>query len=171
VLLSLVLSVGHGTDVVVPVTLLGSFLAYLHFRTPKRFGVGVYLLILGLLAATADRVFLVPIERAWHEQARVQMRILEDALNRYKLDNGIYPTTEQGLEALVHKPTTGPLPRHWPEGGYLDGIARPRDPWGVPYIYISPGQYGAGYDLKCLGADHWEGGAGYAADLEIRRGQ
>jgi general secretion pathway protein G len=97
------------------------------------------------------------------------MRILEDALKRYKLDNGVFPTTEQGLEALVRRPTSGILPRGWPEGGYLDKQEIPRDPWGNVYVYISPGQHSPDYDLKSFGSDGVEGGDSYNADIESWR--
>jgi general secretion pathway protein G len=97
------------------------------------------------------------------------MRILEDALKRYKLDNGVYPGTEQGLEALVQRPATGTIPRNWPEGGYLDKQEIPLDAWGNRYLYISPGQHSPDYDLRSLGADGLEGGEEYNADLESWR--
>jgi general secretion pathway protein G len=161
---------GYGPDAVVYVILSCSCLAYCHFRLSKRYG--GWLLILGFLfAATALLMCITqPVTRSWYEQARVQMRILANALEHYKQDNGFYPTTEQGLRALVRKPTTAPLPRYWPEGGYLDTTEMPYDPWGVPYIYLSPGQHGAGYTLKSLGEDQREGGQGHATDLESQRG-
>ena len=97
------------------------------------------------------------------------MRILKYALKRYKLDNGVFPTTEQGLEALVQRPTSGVLPRGWPAGGYLDKQEIPRDPLGNTYIYISPGQHSPDYDVKSLGADGVEGGDSYNADIESWR--
>jgi general secretion pathway protein G len=99
------------------------------------------------------------------------MRILEDALKRYKLDSGLFPSTEQGLEALVRKPSTGALPRYWPDGGYLDKADIPIDPWGNHYVYISPGLHSPDFDLKSFGADGLEGGEGYNADIESWRVQ
>jgi general secretion pathway protein G len=131
----------------------------------------VVIIILGLLAAIVMPRVVGQTDKARYEQAKVQMRILEDALKRYKLDNGRFPTTEQGLEALVRKPTIGVLPRNWQEGGYLDKPEIPLDPWGNPYIYISPGQHGPDYDLKSLGADGLEGGEGFDADIESWRVQ
>lgn len=131
----------------------------------------VVIIILGLLAAIVMPRVVGQTDKARYEQAKVQMRILEDALKRYKLDSGRFPTTEQGLEALVRQPTTGTLPRNWQEGGYLDKPEVPIDPWGNNYIYISPGQYGPDYDLKSLGADGLEGGEGYDADIESWRVQ
>jgi general secretion pathway protein G len=129
----------------------------------------VVIIILGLLAAIVMPRVVGETDKARYEQAKVQMRILEDALKRYKLDNGIYPTTAQGLESLVIEPTTEPLPRNWQEGGYLDKPELPLDPWGNEYIYISPGQYGPDYDLFTFGADGLEGGEGYDADIQSWR--
>jgi general secretion pathway protein G len=131
----------------------------------------VVIIILGLLAAIVMPRIVGETDRARYEQAKVQMRILEDALKRYKLDNGVYPSTEQGLDSLVRKPSTGVLARNWPEGGYLDKTEIPIDPWGNQYIYISPGLHSPDYDLKSFGADGLEGGEGYNADIESWRVQ
>ena len=131
----------------------------------------VVIIILGLLAAIVMPRVVGETDRARYEQAKVQMRILEDALKRYKLDNGVYPSTEQGLESLVRKPSTGIIPRNWPEGGYLDKTEIPIDPWGNPYIYVSPGLHSPDYDVKSFGADGLEGGEGYNADIESWRVQ
>lgn len=131
----------------------------------------VVIIILGLLAAIVMPRVVGQADEARYEQAKVQMRIMEDALKRYKLDNGHYPSTEQGLEALVRKPSVGLVPRNWQEGGYLDKPEVPNDPWGNQYIYISPGQYGPDYDLLSLGADGIEGGEGYDADIQSWRVQ
>ena len=131
----------------------------------------VVIIILGLLAAIVMPRIVGETDRARYEQAKVQMRILEDALKRYKLDNGRFPTTEQGLESLVQKPTIGVVPRSWPTGGYLDKPEIPVDPWGNKYVYISPGQHGPDYDLKSYGADGIEGGEEYDQDVESWRVQ
>jgi len=129
----------------------------------------VVVIILGLLAAIVMPRIVGETDRARYEQSRGQMRILEDALKRYKLDNGRFPTTEQGLDALVQKPTSGVIPRNWPDGGYLDKPEVPTDPWGNQYVYISPGQHSPDFDIKSFGADGLEGGEGYDADLESWR--
>ncbi len=129
----------------------------------------VVIIILGLLAAIVMPRIVGETDRARYEQAKIQMRIIEDALKRYKLDNGRFPSTEQGLEALVQQPTVGVVPRQWPTGGYLDKPEVPGDPWGGQYVYISPGQNGPDYDLKSFGADGLEGGEEYDADLESWR--
>ena len=131
----------------------------------------VVIIILGLLAAIVMPRVVGETDRARYEQAKVQMRILEDAIKRYKLDNGVYPSTEQGLDSLVRKPSTGILPRNWPEGGYLDKTEIPIDPWGNQYVYISPGLHSPDYDIKSFGADGLEGGEGYNADIESWRVQ
>jgi general secretion pathway protein G len=131
----------------------------------------VVIIILGLLAAIVMPRVVGETDRARYEQAKVQMRILEDALKRYKLDNGVYPSTEQGLESLVRKPSSGIVPRNWPEGGYLDKTEIPIDPWGNPYVYVSPGLHSPDYDVKSFGADGLEGGEGYNADIESWRVQ
>lgn len=98
--------------------------------------------------------------------AQVQIRNLETALKMYKIDNGVYPTTEQGLQALVSKPETGTVPKNYREGGYLESKNVPKDPWGNDYIYVSPGEHGD-YDLYSFGPDGVRGGEGKkAADIE-----
>lgn len=129
----------------------------------------VVIIILGLLAAIVTPRLFGQTDQARYTAAQVQMRIIEDALKRYKLENGVFPSTDQGLEALVRKPSSGVLPRNWPEGGYLDKTEVPKDPWGNTYVYIAPGQHSADYDLKSFGADGVEGGEGHNADLESWR--
>ncbi len=118
----------------------------------------VVIIILGLLAAIVMPRLVGQTDDARYKQAKIQMRILEDALKRYKLENGRFPTTAQGLQALVQKPSSSPIPRNWPTGGYLDKPEVPLDPWGNEFIYISPGQHGPDYDMISLGADGLEGG-------------
>lgn len=129
----------------------------------------VVIIILGLLAAIVMPRIVGETDKARYGAAQAQMRILEDALKRYKLDSGVFPSTEQGLESLVRKPSSGILPRNWPEGGYLDKQEIPRDPWGNAYIYVAPGQHSPDYDMRSLGADGLEGGEGYNADIESWR--
>jgi general secretion pathway protein G len=94
--------------------------------------------------------------------ARVDIATLMSALKMYKLDNQRYPTTEQGLQALVTKPTAGPAPAGWKAGGYLDKL--PKDPWGNPYQYLAPGIHGE-VDIFSLGADGQPQGTGEDADI------
>lgn len=84
------------------------------------------------------------------------------ALKMYKLDNGRYPTTEQGLKSLIEKPTSEPVPTNWKTGGYLEKAAK--DPWGQAYIYLNPGLKGE-IDVMSYGADGQTGGDGYDADI------
>ena len=94
--------------------------------------------------------------------AKVQIRNIEGALQLYKLDNSIYPTTEQGLKALVEKPSVGAIPKNWKLGGYLSKV--PNDPWGAPYKYLSPSPRGD-FEIVSLGGDSEPGGEGKNADI------
>jgi len=95
----------------------------------------------------------------------VQIKNLETALKLYKLDNGFYPDTQQGLDALIEKPTSGQIPKKYREGGYLEQKKIPPDPWGNPYIYVCPGLHGD-FDIISYGADGKEGGEGKDADIK-----
>lgn len=121
----------------------------------------VVLLILGLLATIVMPRLFGRAEEAKITAAKVQIRTLEDALHQYEVDNGGYPTTEDGLDALVKAPSTA---THWREGGYLEKGAVPKDPWGNPYVYLSPGTHGD-YDLVSYGADGAPGGEGKFKDV------
>jgi general secretion pathway protein G len=90
---------------------------------------------------------------------------LETALKTYYLDNGYYPTTDQGLDALVVEPNIDPVPGKWRKGGYLEKGKVPLDPWGNDYIYLSPGMYGD-FDIISYGLDGVEGGEDWEADVE-----
>jgi general secretion pathway protein G len=109
----------------------------------------VVVVILGILAAILVPKVMDRPEQARITKARQDIRALEAALNLYKLDNYVYPTTDQGLEALVEKPTS-PEPPNWKEGGYLDRL--PLDPWKQPYQFLSPGTHGV-IDIYSLGVD------------------
>ena len=117
----------------------------------------VVIVILGILAGLIIPRIMGRPEEARQMKAQVQIESIETALRLYKLDNGSYPTTEQGLQALVEAPTVGELPRAWREGGYLEKGKVPKDPWGNEYIYLSPGPHGE-YDLSSYGADGQPGG-------------
>ena len=121
----------------------------------------VVVVILGILAAILVPKVMDRPEQARLTKARQDIRALEAALNLYKLDNYVYPSTDQGLEALVEKPSS-PEPPNWKEGGYVDRL--PRDPWGNDYQYLSPGENGT-FDLYSLGADGQLGGEGTAEDI------
>lgn len=123
-------------------------------------------LIMGLLAGIVGTVVVNQIDQARTQTARAQIKQLESALTFYQMDNGRFPTTEQGLHALVEKPTGAPEPRNYRPGGYLQGGVVPNDPWDAPYQYAAPGQHNPhAFDLWTLGADGQPGGEG--ADLDV----
>jgi general secretion pathway protein G len=124
----------------------------------------VVIIVLGLLAALVGPRILGRVSEAKTATARTQIELLGLALDNYRLDNGSYPTTEQGLNALQEKPTRDPVPLSW-RGPYLKK-AIPLDPWGRPYLYESPGEHNpAGYDLSTLGRDGQPGGKDEDADI------
>lgn len=126
----------------------------------------VVIVILGMLAVLVGPRIIGQTDDAKLADAKVQIKNLETALKLYKLDNGAYPSTEQGLQALVAQPATGVLPKNYREGGYLENKTVPKDPWGNDYIYLSPGEHGD-YDLSSMGPDSVRGGEGKkAADIE-----
>lgn len=122
----------------------------------------VVVVILSLLAVViVPRVIDRP-DQARVARTRSDIAAISAALNLYRLDNGAYPTTEQGLQALVQRPGGAPAPANWVQGGYLDRV--PSDPWGRPYQYLSPGLRGT-FDLMSYGADGRPGGSGVDADI------
>jgi general secretion pathway protein G len=126
----------------------------------------VVVVILGILAGLIIPKIMGKPEEAKKLKARMQIEQLEQALKLYYLDNGEYPTTEQGLNALVEKPATEPVPKRWKEGGYLEKKKIPADPWDNPFVYVSPGVHNKDFDLVSYGADGEEGGEGKYADIE-----
>lgn len=125
----------------------------------------VVLAIIALIAA-----IIVPNVIGRPDQARVtvaqsDLKSISAALKMYRLDNGDYPSSAQGLQALVTKPTGEPAPVNWAANGYLESV--PVDPWGHAYLYRSPGASGAGFDLVSTGKDGKAGGEGLDADLAI----
>lgn len=123
----------------------------------------VVVAIIALLAGIIVPKLMGRQEEAQRTKAAADIRNIQTALDLYKLDNGFYPSTEQGLEALVKRPETGRIPERWKEGGYLNKA--PKDPWGKAYVYLSPGTHGD-YDLLSYGADGELGGEGKGADIE-----
>lgn len=121
--------------------------------------------ILGILAMYVMPKIFGRIDEARVTAAKVQIKSFEQALRLFYLDNSFYPSTEQGLEALIQKPTTGRIPEKWREGGYLEKGTIPLDPWGHPYVYLSPGRNGEDYEIISHGKDGQEGGQGYDADI------
>jgi general secretion pathway protein G len=117
----------------------------------------VVIIILGILAMyVAPKIMGRPGE-ARQVKARLDIQNLENALKLYKLDNGVYPTTEQGLLALVEQPETGTIPKKWKSGGYLEKGKVPKDPWGNEFVYLSPGLKGD-FDIISYGLDGVPGG-------------
>jgi general secretion pathway protein G len=124
----------------------------------------VVMAILTMLAALIAPKIIGRSDDAKIADAKVQIRNIETALKLYKLDNGVYPATEQGLSSLVAKPTTGVIPKNYKSEGYLESKTLPKDPWSNDYIYLSPGEHGD-YDLCSYGSDNAKGGEGKAADI------
>ncbi|MEO6185539.1 MAG: type II secretion system major pseudopilin GspG [Steroidobacteraceae bacterium] len=121
----------------------------------------VVVVIIGLLAAVVTQQLMGNVDNARVSKAKQDIRQLETALTLYKLDNFRYPTTEQGLAALVQKPAD-PAVTHWKDGGYIKRVSK--DPWGRDYLYESPGTHGD-LDLYTLGADGQAGGEKSDADI------
>ena len=123
-------------------------------------------LIIGLLTAVVGTAIFGQIDRARVTTAKTQMKNIEAALDFYRMDNGKYPTTEQGLDALVHQPSTEPVPRQYRREGYINGGKVPRDPWGATYEYQAPGERNTyGFDIWSFGADGQPGGKDVDADI------
>ena len=124
----------------------------------------VVLVIIGILAGYIGPKIMGHPEEAKRTKAALQIQGIETALKMYKLDNGMYPSTEQGIQALVEPPTTGKLPPKWRDGGYLEKGRIPLDPWGNAYVYLSPGLTGD-MDLSSYGGDGEAGGEGDSKDI------
>ncbi len=124
----------------------------------------VVLVIIGILAGYVGPKIMGHPEEAKRTKAAMQIQGIETALNLYKLDNGVFPSTEQGLQALVEPPTVGILPPKWRTGGYMDKGKVPKDPWGNDFVFLSPGTHGE-YDLSSYGIDGEAGGEGDNADI------
>ena len=139
-------------------------------RLPARSGFTLIELMVVIVILSILAVYMMPKimgrpEQAKRLKARVDMQALETALKLYKLDNGRYPTTEQGLEALVAPPSSGPPPDDWREGGYIEKGRITKDPWNNEYVYLCPGVHGD-YDIISYGADGEPGGEGENADVK-----
>ncbi|MES2683944.1 MAG: type II secretion system major pseudopilin GspG [Pseudomonadota bacterium] len=141
--------------------------ASLHRARPAQRGftlieIMVVVVILGILAAVVVPKIMNRPDDARITKAKQDIRVIESALNLYKLDNFYYPSTQQGLEALVAPPQGDPPAKNWKSGGYLP--KPPSDPWGNPYQYLQPGTKGE-LDLFSLGSDNKPGGEGAAGDI------
>jgi len=138
-----------------------------HLRSSSGFTlieIMVVIVILALLAALVGPKIIGRSDDARVADAKVQIRNIETALKLYKLDSSFFPTTEQGLAALVTKPATGVIPKNYKPEGYLESKKLPKDPWGSDYIYLSPSEQGD-YELCSYGSDGAKGGEAKAADI------
>jgi general secretion pathway protein G len=126
----------------------------------------IVVVIIGILTALiAPKIMDFP-NKAKVSAAKQQIENLKLALSMYNNDNGTYPSTEQGLLALVQKPNNEPLPTNYNEKGYLDKKQVPKDPWGRDYVYKSPGDHGNDFEIMSYGADGKDGGEGYNTDIK-----
>ena len=124
----------------------------------------VVLVIIGLLVSIVAPNVLDRADDARIQKVGADFKAIETSLKMYRLDNFVYPSSEQGLEALVDKPSIDPIPRQYRNNGYLQKL--PKDPWNRPYLYLSPGEEEE-YDIYTLGADGVTGGEGQNADMNI----
>lgn len=122
----------------------------------------VVVAILAILAAIVVPRIMDRPDEAKRVAAKADVSSIVQALKLYRLDNGFYPSTDQGLQALVQRPTSNPQPGNWKQGGYLERL--PKDPWGSDYQYLNPGVHGE-IDVFSLGADRARGGEGSGADI------
>jgi general secretion pathway protein G len=122
----------------------------------------VVVVIIGILATFVAPKFMGKTDTARITKAKSDILSLESALDLYKLDNYTYPTTDQGLDALISVPSSDPTPTNWQKGGYIKKLQK--DPWQREYLYLSPGEHGE-LDIYSLGADGVEGGEGANADI------
>jgi general secretion pathway protein G len=125
----------------------------------------VVVIIIGLMATMlAPRILSRP-DEARVTRTKTDMASIASALQLYRLDSGFYPTTDQGLMALIVAPTNEPIPMGWKPEGYIEGTEPPKDPWGRIYMYRSPAESGSGFEIISYGADGIEGGTEYNADI------
>ena len=125
----------------------------------------IVLVIIGILATLLIPRIMERPEEARRVKAKMDIRTIESALKLYKIDSGEYPTTEQGLEALIKKPDSPPVPAKWRDGGYLDGNSVPKDPWDHPYQYASPADDGKDSEIITYGRTGQPGGTGRDAEI------
>ena len=126
----------------------------------------VVITIIGLIATIVTVNVMGRMDQAKVSTTKTQIKNLESALDAFRADNGFYPSTEQGLMALIQKPTAGRAATNYPRGGYLKGDSVPKDTWGKEFIYFSPGTHGNNpYEITSLGADGEEGGEDSNEDI------
>jgi len=126
----------------------------------------VVVTILGIIATIVTVNVLDRLDQAKVSATTTQIKSLEVALDEFRRDNGYYPSTEQGLKALIEKPSIGRIPRNYPSRGYLKGGKVPRDSFSGDFLYYSPGNHGNRYEIVSLGADGQEGGEEADADIK-----
>jgi general secretion pathway protein G len=127
----------------------------------------IAIVIISILSIGAFQVFRGVTDQASQAQTKQILQTLATALERYNLDNGSYPTTEQGLQALYDEPTTEPVPDNYNPSGYMQGNNLATDGWRNNFVYSSPGEDGNEYNIVSLGKDGKEGGEGYNADISV----
>ncbi len=126
----------------------------------------VVVTILGIIATLVTVNVIGRLDQAKVSAAKTQIKNLETALDEFRRDAGFYPSAEQGLRALIEKPTAGRIPASYPKGGYLKGNAIPKDPWSCEFLYFSPGTHGNNpYEITSLGGDCQEGGEDTDEDI------
>lgn len=125
----------------------------------------VVIVILGILGTLLVPKFLDKPDEARVTKAQLDIKAIESTLKIYKLENGFYPTTDQGLEALITEPDTEPVPKNYKKGGYLES-SNIKDPWDNDYVYRSPGEDDRDYEIISYGSDGKEGGEDFAADIK-----
>lgn len=140
-----------------------------HFSRARQSGfslieIMVVVIIIGLLASIVAPQVLNRADEARIQKVKSDFKSIQTGLKMYRIDNYAYPTSEQGLEALVERPAIAPQPRNWDESGYLEQL--PRDPWGNAYLYLSPGE-SQDYNIYTLGADGVSGGEDQNADISV----
>lgn len=122
----------------------------------------VVVVIMGILVSLVAPQVLNRVDDARIQKAYSDFKTIETALNLYRLDNFVYPTSDQGIQALVTQPSGEPAAPNWKTGGYLADL--PQDPWGNPYLYLHPGEHGE-IDIYTMGADRTPGGEGQNSDI------
>ncbi len=126
----------------------------------------VAVVIIGIMSSVVAYNLLGNIDKTKVTKAKTDMVTFSQALMMYNIDNNVYPSTEQGLNALIEKPTSDPVPTAWQPGGYLKVAEIPKDPWETSYIYRSPGDNGEDFVIISFGKDKKEGGEDYNADIK-----
>jgi general secretion pathway protein G len=140
----------------------------LSYKSERGFTLLEILIVITILGILASLIAVKLMDRpgeARQLKAQMDIQSLETALKLYKMDNAFYPSTDQGLLALVEKPALGKIPSKWREDGYLEKGVLPKDPWDRDYLYLSPGVHNKDFDLWSYGADGEEGGEGENADV------